>query len=144
MKPLAIREGGCTPVPDARWLAVPLLLRGPARRRALTLVAALVAGGLGYWWWCQEGRWTLAGPSGRQRCCVQRGWSEQQVLERCGQPDGRGWQPKVFASDGWRPLTRACSAPGDVFGDKVVLYDCDSRVYGVEPLPMPGFVYHSP
>lgn len=36
-----------------------------------------------------------------------------------------------------------CSAPGDVYGTKVVLYGCDGRVQSVQNMPAQGFIYPS-
>jgi hypothetical protein len=49
-------------------------------------------------------------------------------------------QPKVPASGFGLFNLQMCSAPGDVYGDKVVLYACDGRVATVEHMPAEGFL----
>jgi hypothetical protein len=85
--------------------------------------------------------WTLSGPDGRSVCRVQADWDEQAVFDHCGVPSGRGWQPKVPGGTGLD--LRMCSAPGEVYGKKVVLYGCDGRVAAVEHMPAQGFIYPS-
>jgi hypothetical protein len=52
-------------------------------------------------------------------------------------------QPKVAASGSGLLDLQLCSAPGDVYGTKVVLYGCDGRVQAVENMPAQGFIYPS-
>jgi hypothetical protein len=87
-----------------------------------------------------ERMWTLSARDGRPLCRVQEGWTEQEVLAHCGPRSGRGTQPKVAAA---RSLfdTQMCSAPGDVYETKVVLYGCDGTVDTVENMPAHGFFY---
>jgi hypothetical protein len=113
------------------------------RRRwgaAIVIVAVLVI--IGGYWWNRERIWTLTGPDGRSVCHVREGWNEQEVFLHCGVRSGRGWQPKVVASGHGLDL-RMCSAPGDVYRSKVVLYGCDGNVVAVEHLPAQDFIYHS-
>ena len=69
-------------------------------------------------------------------CRVAKGWKQTHVATVCGAPRATGWQPKVV--NGW--LEKVCSAPGDVYGKQVVLYDCQGNVWAVKSLPAPGFV----
>src|ERR1700686_1513093 len=79
---------------------------------------------IGGYRWNRERMWTLSGSDGRSVCRVQAGWTEQDVAAHCGPRSGRGQQPKVPSGTGAFDL-RMCSAPGDVYGTKVVLYGCD-------------------
>src|SRR5437762_3503609 len=101
-------------------------------------VAVLAIGGYS---WNRQRMWTLRDHNGRPVCRVQEIWNEQEVAAHCGIRSGRGLQPKVLASG--RGLDfQTCSAPGDVYGSKVVLYGCDGRVVNVETLPAHDFVYY--
>ena len=114
----------------------------PLMRRPyiVAVVVALLFIILGYWW-NHERMWTLEGPDGRSLCRVRDGWTEQDVSAHCGIRTGQGWQPKVPASGQGLFDLRMCSAPGDVYGKKVVLYGCDGTVGAVEQLPAQGFIY---
>ena len=87
--------------------------------------------------------WTLKDRNGVSVCLVRPTWTEVEVLANCGPRSGRGWQPKVASSDSGLFNLRMCSAPGDVYESKVVLYGCDGRVYAVERMPAQGFIYTS-
>jgi hypothetical protein len=87
--------------------------------------------------------WTLQGLNGRPVCLVQPGWTEKEVSIHCGPRSGRGMQPKVPASGTGFFDVLLCSAPGDVYGNKAVLYGCDGRVEAVEQMPARGFIYPS-
>jgi hypothetical protein len=105
---------------------------------AIILVVALVIGG---YRWNRARMWTISDRDGRAMCRVQVGWTEQEVALHCGIPLGRGQQPKVPVS-GTGPFdVGMCSAPGDVYGAKVVLYGCDGKVKAVENMPAQGLVY---
>jgi hypothetical protein len=119
-------------------------LKAAQAKRVVAIVSFAVFTGVAGYWWAQERLWTIEDAGGQKRCRVIRGWSEQDVAATCGKADGRGTQIKVFESEGWRPLARACSAPGDVYGGKVVLYDCDGKVRYVERMPVGQFVYPDP
>src|SRR5690349_6088281 len=93
--------------------------------------------------WNQKRVWTLAGHDGHPVCQVQPGWTEHEVLAHCGPRSGRGMQPKVAASGSGLLNLQMCSAPGDVYGAKVVLYGCNGRVQAVENMPAQGFIYPS-
>ena len=90
----------------------------------------------------RERKWTISALNGRSVCHVQEGWNEQEVFVHCGPRSGRGVQPKVTASGTGSEL-RMCSAPGDVYGSKAVLYGCDGKVLAVENMPVQGFIYPS-
>jgi hypothetical protein len=81
----------------------------------------------------RERLWTLNDPEGHAICRVESGWTKQDVAAHCGAPTGRGMQPKVPGGGGFIP--QMCSAPGDVYGNKAVLYGCDGRVNTVELMP---------
>lgn len=85
------------------------------------------------------GRWTVQGANGSP-CRVERGWRSDQVISACGLPRQTGTQVEVwsFRKSWFKP--EACSAPGAIYGDEVVLYDCDRLVRSVEKLPVSGFV----
>jgi hypothetical protein len=114
-------------LPRARWYVAPVVI-------------ALLVITVGYRWY-SERRWTLSGRDGRSVCRVQPGWTENDVSVHCGVRSGRGWQPKVPASGPGPFDLRMCSAPGDVYGTKVVLYGCDGKVATVESMPAHGFIY---
>jgi hypothetical protein len=105
---------------------------------ALGVAALAIVGGYS---WNHERMWTLTDRNGRPRCRVHESWSEQEVAAHCGIRSGRGLQPKVLTSGRGFDF-KACSAPGDVYGSKVVLYGCDGRVANVETLPAHDFVYY--
>jgi hypothetical protein len=104
-------------------------------------LGVVVLGIIGEYSWNHERMWTLRDHNGRSVCRVQEGWNEHDVVAHCGIRSGRGLQPKVLASGRGFNL-QACSAPGDVYGTKVVLYGCDGRVASVEALPAHDFVYY--
>lgn len=81
--------------------------------------------------------WHVDRGAGRS-CVIEKGWKRDAVVAACGQPSGSGWQPKVLSVRGLTP--DACSAPGDIYGAQVVLYDCSGDVWSVRSLPMEGFV----
>jgi hypothetical protein len=100
------------------------------------VVAVLVI--IGGYRWNRDRLWTLRASDGRFLCRVQAGWTEQEVAAHCGPRSKRGVQPKVPDSSG--SLVQMCSAPGDVYGTKAVLYGCDGKVEAVEDMPAQGFL----
>jgi hypothetical protein len=74
--------------------------------------------------------------AGVEVCRLAAGTPRHRVQEVCGHPTGFGTQPKVRRS--WS--IEMCSAPGDVYGEQVVLYDCEGRARVVERRPVAGFV----
>jgi hypothetical protein len=102
-------------------------------------VATLVF--IGRYWLNQERIWTLTDRNGRSLCRVKEGWNEKEVAAHCGIRSGRGTQPKVLASGRGLDI-QTCSAPGDVYGGKVVFYGCDGKVASVETLPAHDFIYY--
>jgi hypothetical protein len=90
---------------------------------------------------CQRSRWVVHSQPGAQ-CVVENGWTPRQVRERCGMPAFTGTRVKMTNDRGWS--LRSCSAPGDIYGAQVVLYDCDIRVIAVKILPADGFSEHTP
>jgi len=108
---------------------------------SIAAVIATLLGVFGGFWWNHERMWTLSARDGRPLCRVQEGWTEQEVSVHCGAPSGRGTQPKV---PGGGPFSlQMCSAPGDVYGTKVVFYGCDRKVTTVEQMPTGDFIYPS-
>jgi hypothetical protein len=108
---------------------------------AAVLVFVLVI--IGAYFWNRQRLWTLTGHDGSPVCRVEAGWTRQEVLAHCGTPSGIGAQPKVPASGSATFDLKMCSAPGDVYTTKVVLYGCDGRVAAVERMPTQGFLYPS-
>lgn len=98
---------------------------------------------LGYCWSRHEHLWTLTDHDGHSLCRVQVGWTEQEVWTHCGRPSGRGTRPKVAGPvEGFIP--QMCSAPGDVYGIKALLYGYDGKVEAVELMPAHLFIYPYP
>jgi hypothetical protein len=58
------------------------------------------------------------------------------VRERCGRPDDFGTQPRVLD---WRRFSH-CSAPLDVYSDRMVLYDCHGSIADIGDVRVHGFV----
>jgi hypothetical protein len=106
-------------------------------------IIVAVALGVGGYRWNRTRKWTIIGRDGLPLCRVQEGWSEQEVALHCGIPSGRGQQPKVPVSNTGVFDVQMCSAPGDVYGTKVVLYGCDGKVRSVEQVPAQGLIYPS-
>lgn len=106
-------------------------------QRSLVAIAAFGCGCLAA---CGGGQWEVTSSHGGQSCSVSAGATRETVARQCGAPDTVGWQPKVVEMQWLRMRSRACSAPGDVYGDHVVLYGCDGRVRGVAMMPAEGFV----
>jgi hypothetical protein len=100
------------------------------------IVLILIGGYLLY----RQNLFTLTGADGRSLCRVEVGWTQRGVATHCGPPTGKGMQPKVPASRSGFFNLQVCSAPGDVYRDKVVLYACDGRVASVEHMPAKGFL----
>ena len=77
-------------------------------------------------------------PAGRTRglggrhCQVSVGQARTDVLRQCGEPDAAGGQPKRAGSG--PQLINFCSAPCDRYGDRLVFYDCATKVAEVEAL----------
>lgn len=107
---------------------------------AIIVTALLIIGG---YRWSRSRMWTISGRDGLSMCRVQAGWTEQEVALHCGSPSGRGQQPKVPVSGSGSLEMHMCSAPGDVYGNKVILYGCDGKVRAVENMPAQGFIYPS-
>jgi hypothetical protein len=65
-------------------------------------------------------------------CTTRTGWTYAEVWRACGEPEGGGWQPKVGGrSDSWKGI-RLCSAPCEVHGRALLLFDCDGQLYDVQ------------
>ncbi len=105
------------------------------------IAALLIVSGV--YLWRRTRMWTLRDRNGHSVCLVQPTWTEVEVSGNCGPRSGRGWQPKVASSASGFFKVQMCSAPGDVYGAKVVLYGCDGRVQAVETMPARGFIYPS-
>jgi hypothetical protein len=106
-------------------------------------IIAVVALGFAGYRWNGARKWRISDRDGRAICHVQAGWIEQEVALHCGIPSGRGQQPKIPVSGTGALDMRMCSAPGDVYEAKVVLYGCDGKVKAVENMPAQGFIYPS-
>jgi len=93
-------------------------------RRSLiwaTIAAAVMAAT----WALVPSRWTL-----RTRgtdCRISERELRVSVMRRCGPPDKTGDQPKVPGQE----FPAMCSAPCDVYGDRLVYYDCEGGVADV-------------
>lgn len=72
----------------------------------------------------EERSWSLRTASGAQ-CTIAVGMLAIEVHAGCGAPTRTGLQPKVAAK---REGVSFCSAPGEVYGERTVLYDCEGRV----------------
>jgi hypothetical protein len=94
-----------------------------------TILAALLVI-FGVYRWHRWRLWTLQA-NGRSLCLVQPGWTQDELSANCGPRTGRGRQPKVGAAGSGSLEMRMCSAQGDVYGDKVVLFGCDGKVQTV-------------
>jgi len=106
------------------------------------IAALLIVSGV-YLWRRRTSMWTLRDRGGHSVCTVQPTWTEVEVSANCGPRSGRGWQPKVVSTASGFFKVQMCSAPGDVYGAKVVLYGCDGTVQTVEGMPARGFIYPS-
>ena len=81
-------------------------------------------------------RFVLAKSPSHAACTIEEGWSADQVSAECGQPQGGGSQPKIGARTAGTGLL-LCSAPCEVFGDTLVLYGCDEKVWETQALTGP-------
>ena len=66
-------------------------------------------------------------------CTIEEGWTAEQVSLACGRPRGGGTQPKIGARTAGTNL-QLCSAPCEVFGETLVLYGCDEKVWETQLL----------
>jgi len=109
-------------------------------RRTATLLAgaALVTIALGafvlaYARSTAPARFVLAKSAPFAGCTIEEGWSPEQVSKACGPPRGGGIQPKIGARTAGTKLL-LCSAPCEVFGETLVLYGCDEKVWETQPV----------
>ncbi len=103
-----------------------------SRKRTTVLIAcgAIVAGVA--WLIIFPSSWRVRDKSGRVLCVARSGWTYSQVWQACGEPLGGGWQPKVGGrAPSWKEI-RLCSAPCEVHGQNLLLFDCDNQLYGVQ------------
>lgn len=84
---------------------------------AVLLLAGVLA------WNFLPNRWTVS-REGVGSCEVVEHEPRAIVLGRCGEPTRTGGQPKVPG----RRLLSMCSAPCDVYGDRLLYYDCEGGV----------------
>jgi hypothetical protein len=79
------------------------------------------------------GRWTLW-PAADVSCVARAGWPVETVRRACGDPSYRCLGPKFIDSESaWNPFAiRVCGFHGDVYGDRLVTYDCGGLVFSVE------------
>jgi len=66
-------------------------------------------------------------------CTIAEGWSAEQVSTACGIPRGGGTQSKIGARAAGTGLL-LCSAPCELYGETLVLYGCDERVWETQPV----------
>lgn len=86
---------------------------------------------------CRPVTWKIDGGE-RGSCLVVHGMSQADVATACGLPTGAGWQPKRVRAR-VSGLT-VCSAPGHIYGNLFVLYDCEGSVSTVEWMPATGYL----
>lgn len=79
-----------------------------------------------------RGRWTLPTPAGS--CVVRAGAPVEVVRRACGDPTSGCVGPRfIQAERWWNPLaTDACRLRGEVYGDRLVTYDCGGLVFSVD------------
>jgi hypothetical protein len=109
-------------VGDRKYFRNPLVLG--------VLGVAIVAAALGAKAFLWPAAWDLRTDDGSPLCTVRRGWMPAQVVRACGQPKATGMQPKV----GNTGPQMFCSSPCELYGQTLVLYDCDGKVYDSQPL----------
>jgi hypothetical protein len=100
--------------------------------RALTLVAARYASAVVPAWIWRHGRWTV--PLERRSSCVVRiGAQRDEVHRVCGAASYWCRGPKhVESTSLWNPLSlEVCGFAGEVYGGRLVAYDCRGRVADV-------------
>ena len=108
---------------------MPRLTRG--RMRVLIAGGAAVAV-LASWWFIYPSSWRVRDEQGHVLCSVRASWTYAQVWHACGEPTGGGWQPKVGGrARSWKEI-RLCSAPCEVHGRNLLLFDCDGQLYDVQ------------
>lgn len=111
----------------------------PARRRLILLAASValaVVGGITLLIRAPPTRFAIPGSPGHSGCAIEAGWTPEQVSRACGAPKGGGTQPMIGARTSGTKLT-FCSAPCEAFGETLVLYGCDRKVWETQPLAGP-------
>lgn len=80
-----------------------------------------------------QGRWTVC-PAAGARCDVRAGAPSENVRRDCGAPSYGCEGPKFIASESWwNPIAiGVCGFRGDVYGDRLVTYDCGGLVFSVD------------
>lgn len=155
----ALLAFGMRVIPD-RWLCAEVTCQAPQDVvvRALFIATAAVAAALVLWrmtsrWWARtlvlvvsayaaiqlpvwlgrHGSWSISAESGG-RCEVTFGMHREEVRVRCGAPSYSCEGPKwVEASNLWNPVALfVCSFRGDVYGDRLIAYDCSGGTDTVE------------
>jgi hypothetical protein len=103
--------------------------------RVLVVPAALYAVLVGPPAILAHGRWTVMLAAGRP-CPVRAGMTTADVHVGCGDPGFRCEGPKFIQSESaWNPFSiLVCGFHGDVYGDRLVTYDCRGRVASVETI----------
>jgi hypothetical protein len=101
--------------------------------RALALAAALYAALVVPPVVWSQGRWTVR-PAAERSCVVPAQAPVENVHRDCGSPSYGCLGPKFIASESvWNPFAiRVCGFHGDVYGDRLVTYDCGGLVFSVE------------
>lgn len=83
-----------------------------------------------------SGPWVLR--YGGKACSIHAGMTIDEVRAACGRPTSSGTTPEVWQRSGCSAT--ACSAPGDIYENWLVRYDCSRRVMKVEGWPAGSFV----
>lgn len=85
-----------------------------------------------------QGRWTLQLPAGA-KCKIPGRAAMVSVRRDCGSPSYSCIGPKFIASESlWNPFAiGVCGFQGDVYGTRLVTYDCGGLVYTVEAFTPP-------
>ena len=80
-----------------------------------------------------HGRWAVRSTAGAS-CVVRAGAPTEKVHRDCGAPSYGCDGPKFIGTDKWwNPVAiRVCSFNGDVYGDRLVTYDCGGLVFSVD------------
>ena len=73
-------------------------------------------------------RWEVRREDGSVLCTITKGWPSAEVRRACGDPSAD--RHAMVAQS----LTRHCSAPCEVRGQRLVFYGCDGNVASVEPV----------
>lgn len=99
--------------------------------RMLALVAALYSNYSVPTWSERHGRWMVQTQSGA-RCLVHAGIAVDDIRRKCGKATYWCRGPKWVDADPWNPFSISiCGFDADIYGDRVVTYNCSGRVANV-------------